>query len=116
MTKHTRGPFAVNQLSNRLGHNIWGVYAPKRQPNRTPLLIGEFHSLGISPEECEANARLFAAAPDLLEACEAMIEMQRKHPEAVSAAEWRETWSKVLQAIGKATGASSTKQEDSNVE
>jgi len=54
MTKHTQGPWHVAAGT--------GIY------DRHNRLIAAIHS--PLPQPCEANARLIAAAPDLLEALE----------------------------------------------
>ena len=59
MSKHTKGPWAINEFL---------VYAE----NGNGCILATINSIskGISDEEAQANARLIAAAPDLLAACE----------------------------------------------
>lgn len=99
---HTQGPFeAVKRpdVDVGIGHYDIIVRRGRSETHIASLSDGSYRNR----LQLEANARLFAAAPDLLAACKRMIDTQSKHPEAVSADEWRETWSKVLQAIYKAT-------------
>jgi hypothetical protein len=100
--RHTAGPWVVTSENAGLGFN---VYADKK------TRIG--HTVGFEPrpgsnerklstEEAEANARLIAAAPELLEALKDMVAME----------EWDEvpidspcTVGKAKRAIAKAGGA-----------
>ena len=69
--KHTPGKWEAGKAYKQ-DENQW--YAVVFAPEKTD----EFHSpraagaLGVSKEEAGANARLIAAAPDLLAACEAL--------------------------------------------
>jgi hypothetical protein len=66
---HTPGPWEIGSINKR-DKNLWwaAVFTPKS--------TGKFHTprageaLGVDREECEGNARLIAAAPDLLAALE----------------------------------------------
>ncbi|MFA5382476.1 MAG: hypothetical protein WC356_04865 [Candidatus Micrarchaeia archaeon] len=78
MSKHTPGPWEVIFEDEGEGHIIHMATAIENP--------GYFHSIhevrydhGVEPEEkgfeeAEANAHLIAAAPDLLEACKAILE------------------------------------------
>lgn len=76
--KHTQGPWTVeNCVSEELLDIILDYEVPRAA---SPVLIGTtFFDEKDDPEpriklgEAKANARLMAAAPDLLEACEAAI-------------------------------------------
>lgn len=63
MSKHTRGPW---RASNDNALDSWVVYPPR---SNDPL------------PETEANARLQAAAPDLLEVCEVIAALACNLPE-----------------------------------
>jgi hypothetical protein len=70
-SKHTPGPWDVARYSNYEGFSIWapgaGCIAERWSPSEdrdTPF---------------EANARLIAAAPELLEACRAMLTASEIH-------------------------------------
>ena len=65
-TKHTPGPWEPIKL-NSAPLASWAVNAPG-YGGRSPLVCGLEHSKGgpILHAESEANARLIAAAPDLL--------------------------------------------------
>lgn len=120
MNKHTPGPWHVgrinkctiyDKLSQRLANSFEGVMATQ-----------------FTDSQCEANARLIAAAPELLEACKTFAEWLRRE-EAGSEGQswsgkrgtlegeagWREWWNEnlricglaqeqALAAIAKATG------------
>lgn len=58
---------------------------------------------GAIRRQAEANARLIASAPELLEALEAVQDMNRRAGK-VPAAEARATWAKARTAITKAKG------------
>lgn len=60
-TKHTPGPWEVDELNNT---TVWGK---KQRFNMLVAKCGDAQI--ILQEEAEANARLIAAAPELLEAC-----------------------------------------------
>jgi hypothetical protein len=77
---HTPGPWEIGSINKR-DKNLWwsAVFTPKS--------TGKFHTprageaLGVDREECEANARLIAAAPDLLEALRGLLrETKAKNP------------------------------------
>jgi hypothetical protein len=64
VTTHTPGPWEVHHQLE--GANSVHVCVPDRTRPRGCRAIGEAEILGIPRQEAEANARLFAAAPDLL--------------------------------------------------
>jgi hypothetical protein len=70
-TTHTPGPWRVHEKSPTLVIDKHG------------LVIAQAHSYaecGIMRDEAEANARLIAAAPELLEALESVVEMYDARP------------------------------------
>lgn len=63
-TKHTAGPWALGeQTINEHGVVVTGIDAPNAEPNEITNLANVFGD----NEEDEANARLIASAPELLE-------------------------------------------------
>ena len=58
MSKHTPGPWEAN-----------GVIVTAGRESFRALFDCKPISMTLSAEECEANAQLIAAAPELLEAC-----------------------------------------------
>ncbi|MHC3750731.1 hypothetical protein ACYKDZ_17825 [Stutzerimonas stutzeri] len=64
MTKHTPGPWLVE------GRTVYALNDDGY--NRFSALVQDAHTPG---DELEANARLIAAAPDLLEAAELALEV-----------------------------------------
>lgn len=82
MTKHTPGPYIIeNPMGEEYG--LWIVEAGKQTYEWRCLASvhqeTEYFdkSLHISPREQAANARLFAAAPDLLRECEVHLSWLR---------------------------------------
>lgn len=79
-TKHTPGPWiAEGRTIYALMHNGWkkGVEQFKNRFYATVYFDSE-----CPEEEAEANARLMAAAPDLLDALQEMIAIVEIHSEA----------------------------------
>ncbi len=94
MSKHTKGPWAINEFL---------VYA--ENGNGCTLATINSTSKGISDEEAQANARLIAAAPELLEACQSSLQwildvLQAEPPETYS----DDILDELNAAIDKATG------------
>lgn len=130
MSKHTPGPWEIGEPIDSRGKLVYipirakntriattGVYG--RNPDGTTSgdthkdNIGyERHKPHISADECGANARLIAAAPELLAACDtadtafAVININRNHYKLVPQAEaaLREAWAAVNKAMSLATG------------
>jgi hypothetical protein len=97
--QHTPGPWGVSQ-----GH-VGGIVA-----HPGPRGIG--HALGMNHAEQMANARLMAAAPDLLAALTALhANMQaqdvEKDAERPTEDEYRRCMRNAVRAIAKATGSAS---------
>ena len=65
MTKHTPGPWKCSQ---HLGHPAWSVHVDSGDRGRGLIIVDGV--AGIDREHRLANARLIAAAPELLEALE----------------------------------------------
>lgn len=132
--KHTPGPWEVvngKDIFTTLGAmNAEGVYSPfndgwhiASMGECTCSISGE--QIGLDYREANANARLIAAAPDLLEACQTFSEWLRREEAGFPAetrfgtpdgeAKWREWYFENLRicdlaqtlardAIAKATG------------
>ena len=89
MSKHTPGPWRVEQQS--YNEHPYGVMAPESAKHDLDLLC-EF-----SPEMTnDANARLIAAAPDLLEALEILVS-----DHAASLEDWEAAHAAVKKARGE---------------
>lgn len=65
MSKHTPGPFEAAPDAYR---EFWTVYAPDPSEHAS---AGDL--MVVADNLTEGNARLFAAAPDLLEACKSAV-------------------------------------------
>jgi hypothetical protein len=101
--KHTPGPWQI--IPPRIGAALT-IYAPDgltpictTASNTSPVTM-EMHRSG----EVRANARLIAAAPDLLGALETMVERFKGHAWGSEEDEERAI-TKACAAIAKATGA-----------
>lgn len=74
MSKHTPGPWSVNGLDQPHDKDRTVCFRTKAgNPFYVACVYGEGVLVSPSPERL-ANARLIAAAPDLLEACKAALE------------------------------------------
>jgi hypothetical protein len=105
VSKSTPGPWRVSDNN----HNILSDSAGDR-----PVLVGTaFHDLnklsrGIDSDwehdECHANARLIAAAPELLDACKALVEWYDSDGEfrASDQDRWACIYNQMKAAIAKA--------------
>lgn len=79
MTRHTPGPWAINAGEPTL------VYRPGRSESEDEPAIAVTYDVESAErfewsrdtDECEANAHLIAAAPDLLDACRVALEVCR---------------------------------------
>lgn len=108
--KHTPGPWEPIKL-NSAPLGLWAVNAPG-YGGRNPLVCGMEYSKGgpILHAESEANARLIAAAPDLLEALKEMVAGDAEAIEEAQALgvpfpeEMLATFKKARAAIARATG------------
>ena len=77
-SQHTPGPWVVETTS---GMNIY-ITQPQDMPNRTPGFYAEVRRFTSSVDAVKANARLIAAAPDLLEALEKIAVLYEKDIDA----------------------------------
>jgi len=95
-TKHTPSPWAVTLTSSR--GTPASVIAPKNESGFTPWVC---HMQAADIELGNANARLVAASPELLEALTALVHASEKK---ISAAAYFELINNGWKAISKATG------------
>ena len=65
MSKHTPGPWEPGEEA--------GIWAGKRKICVMRYFLNKSNPLKICEKETQANARLIAAAPELLEACKNLI-------------------------------------------
>ncbi len=98
--KHTAGPWQVHRNIGRKSEI--GVVA-----DAAPCIIAVMGNAKEWPVEADANARLIASAPDLLEACKAlMAQLQAKGftaPEGTFCpADWYEDQKRAAAAIARA--------------
>lgn len=73
---HTRGPWDfVGQVGGR-----WLIYPESARNDGIDYFIAETFNVFVGKEKSRANARLMAAAPDLLAACEQIAFTCEKSP------------------------------------
>ena len=99
MSKHTPGPWLTDRNNVHTGqiatihhclNNDW-----------VEIWTDKWADTGLGEAEQEANARLIAAAPELLEACQAINALD---PQESSTGDWNEAFKLIAAAITKATG------------
>jgi len=88
--KHTKGPWVAVELPT--------VFAVKSSDGNIASI-----QRGSNPDQKQANARLIAAAPDLLDALQRLVPVNdiKAAPEA-----YAQEWHEALAVIDKATGGS----------
>lgn len=72
MSKHTQGPWGRGELD---GESVY-IWAYRSEGDDEGRLIGSASAEEVPEAECEANARLIAAAPELLDACIHLLHWQ----------------------------------------
>lgn len=116
--KHTPGPWTIGDWNDSIGgvvyRNIFGrgrrvsgvgVYGHKLDGS----IAGRKKKDGgftktVPKDECDANAHLIAAAPELLEACEQAIDVFSPAATEVSNADYQAVLHAIADAIAKAKG------------
>lgn len=73
---HTPGPWYIDRTGEHYGQRPYGIRAGERGLTRRNIVNWGGFAAPASPET-EANARLIAAAPDLLEALTRLVETAR---------------------------------------
>lgn len=71
MSKHTEGPWAY--WSYQRSGRVFAIETADHRHGIAGIRSTDTASSGLSMDEHEANARLIAAAPDLLQACKAAV-------------------------------------------
>lgn len=78
MSQHTVGPWTVQQLeSEHHGYTGWPVYAIRSKENICLAIVGDVDR--YESERIPANARLIAAAPELLAALRDVRQFYQDH-------------------------------------
>jgi hypothetical protein len=110
-TKHTPGPWRLCDLDEF----PWECYNTG-VPGESTITILDGNGYGVlsvplsTTDRNMANARLIAAAPDLLEVCEQLVGMVTREncaPTEEDGEEY-ELWKQLLAAVAKATGQDDT--------
>lgn len=103
-TKHTPGPWTF-KLHDGWNSLTYAIYQDKGKESGYCVAEKKWSSINnIQMEELKANARLIAAAPELLEACKDAIEFI-KDGYVETFPEVKQLLNKLEQAIAKAEGA-----------
>lgn len=101
MSKHTPGPWSIGL---RNGHNASQVYAGEEQDSVCQV-YGIWSNRSVEEcKDCEGigNARLIAAAPELLDAAKEWLKFEAEEDDALL---YSQVVSKMKAAISKAEGA-----------
>ena len=105
MSEHTPGPWIV-RLKNRkypthIYHECWEIKGPKK--NHDAIATIKYEGFGNSPSKAvrEANAKLIAAAPELLEAAEEMMAQMGGGNDFTT---WETAKARMARAIARAKG------------
>lgn len=70
MSKHTPGPWSAELLNKSQSNEHWRIGNTEAGND----IVAECTDYASDPGERDANARLIAAAPELLAACQAFVE------------------------------------------
>ena len=111
---HTPGPWTLQPFKKRNGEVVaYSVESETRSPiagitlagERKYYVTGDYGHVNQHSEDT-ANARLIAAAPDLLAACKALrIAFAAAVPPSKMMEAWRPAWNGARAAIAKAEGS-----------
>lgn len=107
MNQHTPGPWkAMRPIENKFARNHWTIEAASPHVKGHAQTVCELNG-PWKPENYAANARLIAAAPELLEACRGIIALA--NDPAGSTFKLREAmreieFTRAIATIAKATG------------
>ena len=80
----------------------WKVKADYNVENYNGDFVATTGCNGRDPEIGKANARLIASAPDLYEACKAVVKFNEMHESEVTHSQWVDICGMLNQAIAKA--------------
>lgn len=88
--KHTPGPWTIQDLGQQNNYPNWHSFAVRSaQTNVHLATVGNVDRYYEGQEG--ANAKLIAAAPDLLEACKAALPLLEQTAKSYRS-EWPDTW------------------------
>ena len=112
MSKHTPGPWVYDE-ENADGDTYTIAHSPNYQAAirsvSDPAVLVDIRRSDLadsrSLEEARANARLIAAAPELLAACQAYLDAEKLTNAAAYVRALSETKRLIAEAVAKATGS-----------
>ena len=103
--KHTPGPWEMRELKGYQSSDPVFLIEGNTTLHLMVVAFPDGHVVG----ENEANARLIAAAPDLLEACKALPDFDLESPDAADFVDHSSSFARAMilarEAIAKATNA-----------
>lgn len=100
--KHTPGPWTCHVTVT--DDDSWAPGVQKVEVESGETLIASYKTEYVeypSQDECEANARLIAAAPELLEALSALMELERRGRFMPIGREWDAARAAIARATGE---------------
>ena len=98
--KHTPGPWNIGSSDLPVSRMSIHCKGHKESCHSTVALMVSRMTIGISHDEELANARLIAAAPEMLEALEKLLSIQERG----DVASWANEWGEARAVVAKATG------------
>ena len=110
---HTPGPWSIHETKGNGGNISDRVEIAGPEEGRRKHLVASIY--GFKLPEGQANARLIAAAPELLETCESLLEIIDVRMLELSEVEWgqrkHEAEHKAKSALAKVRGDEGKKDE-----
>lgn len=100
MSKNTPGPWRVSEQCAQM----IDIRHDNNEPGAISLTLARVVARPSWQREAEANARLIAAAPELLEALQAYLDMEQDHHGHILVA-FRPVTDLIRAVVAKATGA-----------
>lgn len=100
-TKHTPGPWSAN-FTRLSGLAIGFHITDKKHGSLRPICEAYDKTGAMDPDEIDANARLIAAAPELLNALQVLLSLHDARVDTADA--WNISMEEARSAIAKATG------------
>lgn len=103
MAEHTPGPWEISRpsMTDPQSETSWDIFTPTDSDHRCEY-IGEFHG-NSGNQASAANARLIAAAPELLAALEALAEVSWTNLTGGHQDLIEDAWDAIRKAKGEST-------------
>lgn len=105
------GPFKAAKIGNNFV--ISTDIKKSKSDRKRNIVIAELRDHRLTKEEIKANADLLSAAPDLLQALEAVVQLQASKDDNKKYKKlFHKTWDKVFLAMDKAKGITDKMKSD----